>query len=387
MQRNGSLINRTAQEGRMTIGVDMGGTLWATAIHDWDSGKDSYFALKDKGNVPKERMLFGKVGEAVKAGRRVDVYYEAGRYGYWVAREVMKLGATPHILPVNKLKVLMCGKVVKTDKLDAKFLGGLHPADETPEVHIPTLDEEGCRDAERELARITKSIHRLNAQLISLVERTPLKTPDGHRTSTLWRRQVVLWNKCGALSRMSKMMALRMGNMIDELELAERHAAKWQETIDAKIAEDAKAKDEARALRTMTLRKLESFKGIGPKISRLFAWETGDFSRFKNGKHFSSYIGLAPCPWASGTMNRDQGISKSGRKCLRTMAIELAWLWAKHQPDSWLTRKWKARLDQKGRSRRTAIVALARQLMVALWRFIVKGEAIEGAVINKPFDK
>ena len=122
MQRNGNRVSARSQEGRMTIGVDMGGGLWATAVHDWDSGKESYFALKDKGSVAKEKLLFEKVRESVKAGWAVDVYYEAGRYGYWVAREVQRLGATPHILPINKLKVLMCGKVVKTDKLDAKFL-------------------------------------------------------------------------------------------------------------------------------------------------------------------------------------------------------------------------------------------------------------------------
>jgi len=370
----------------MTIGVDMGGALWATAVHDWDSGKESYFALKDKDSTPKERLMLGKIRESVKSGRAVDVYYEAGRYGYWAAREIRRLGATPHILPINKLKVLMCGKVVKTDKLDAKFLAGLHPSDNLPEVHIPTLDEEGCRDAERELARLNKSIQRLNAQIIALVERTPLQTPGGHRRSTLWRQQFVLWSEGGGLSKMSKMMALRMGNLIDELELAEKHAAEWQKVINIKLEEDAKSKNADKALRTKTIRKLESFKGIGSKASRFLAWELGDFSRFKNGKHLASYLGLTPCPWASGTMNKDQGISKTGRRSLRTMAVEVAWLWAKWQPDSLLTRKWRARLDQKGRSRRTAIVAMARQLMVLLWRFIVKGEPIEGAIINKPLE-
>lgn len=384
MQRNGNCIGKGSQGGRVTIGVDMGGALWATAVHDWDSGRESYFALKDKDTVPKEKQLFGKIRESLKSGQTVDVYYEAGRYGYWVAREVARLGATPHILPINKLKVLMCGKVVKTDKLDAKFLGGLHPSDALPEVHIPSLEEEGCRDAERELERLSKSIHRLNTQLLALVERTPLKTAAGHRTSSLWRRQLVLWSEDRSLSKMSRMMTLRMGNLIEELELAERHTEKWQETIDAKVESDAKSKDASRTLRTETLRKLESFKGIGPKISRFIAWEPGDLSRFKNGKHFASYLGLTPCHWASGTMNKDQGISKTGRSSLRRMAVELAWLWARWQPDSALTRKWKARLDQKGRSRRTAIVALARQLMVALWRFIIKGETIAGALINKP---
>lgn len=99
-----------------------------------------------------------------------------------------------------------------------------------------------------------------------------------------------------------------------------------------------------------------------------------------------AFHGLTPCPFSSGTMNREQGISKAGRKSLRKMAVECAWLWYRWQPDSWLVKKWKDRLEQKGRIRRTAIVAMARQLLVALWRYVVKDEAIEGAIINKPIE-
>lgn len=119
-------------------------------------------------------------------------------------------------------------------------------------------------------------------------------------------------------------------------------------------------------------------------MSRHLPWEIGDFHRFATGKQFAAFFGLTPCPYASGTMKRDQGISKAGRKSLRKMAVECAWLWYRWQKESWLVKKWADRLAQKGRSRRTAIVALARQLMVALWRYVVKGEAIEGAIINKP---
>lgn len=83
-------------------------------------------------------------------------------------------------------------------------------------------------------------------------------------------------------------------------------------------------------------------------------------------------------------MRSDQEISKAGRKSLRKLAVECAWLWFLWQKNNWPVKKWEERLEQKGRIRRTAIAALARQLMVALWRYVVKGEAIEGAIINKP---
>ena len=88
--------------------------------------------------------------------------------------------------------------------------------------------------------------------------------------------------------------------------------------------------------------------------------------------------------FSSGTINREQGISKAGRKSLRKKAIELGWLWVRWQKESHLVKKWQARLDQKGRIRRMAIVALTRQLLVALWRYVIKGEPIEGAIMNNP---
>ncbi len=117
-------------------------------------------------------------------------------------------------------------------------------------------------------------------------------------------------------------------------------------------------------------------------IGRSFAWEVGNFKRFRNGKCFSSYIGLTPTPNSSGKQQREQGISKKGNTELRRLAIQLAWLWKRWQPNSRLSLKWKEQLQKKGRQRRTAIVAMGRQLMIALYRDVVHAEKIEGAIIN-----
>ena len=175
MQRKGNAIHRESQvKNQISVGIDMGGSLWATAVHDWEAGKMSYYGLKDKVDRSKEDRVFDLVSNLHKSGKRIDVFYEAGRYGYWPARKLMALGAHVHILPINKLQVIMSGKTIKTDKLDAKFLAGLHPSDHVPTVYIPTLEEEGRRDAEREWNRIKESIGRVNAQMIALIERTPL---------------------------------------------------------------------------------------------------------------------------------------------------------------------------------------------------------------------
>ena len=280
----------------------------------------------------------------------------------------------------------MCGKVIKTDKLDAKFLSGLDPAAGLPEVYVPTVEQESRRDAERELVRLSTAINRANAQILALIARTPLPDPSIHRTSDNWKKQIVEWSKDPRWNEQPRFLLLRLSNLIAELELFEKEAEAWDQLIleqEKKDEQDSKApgnKDKTHE----TVRKLEQFKAVGPAIARCLAWEVPNWERFSNAKKFSAYFGLTPCPFSSGTINREQGISKAGRESLRRKAVELGWLWVRWQPESRLVKKWKDRLDQKGRVRRMAIVAMTRQLLVALWRYVVKGETVEGAIMNNP---
>ena len=107
------------------------------------------------------------------------------------------------------------------------------------------------------------------------------------------------------------------------------------------------------------------------------------FRSFGNRREVAAYAGLAPMPWKSGRLDREQGISKAGNPRLRTTMVELAWLWLRHQPGSALSSWFRERVGQtKGRVRRIAIVALARRLLVALWRYVEAGIMPEGAEIK-----
>ena len=120
--------------------------------------------------------------------------------------------------------------------------------------------------------------------------------------------------------------------------------------------------------RTNPAAQLLKLKGLGPEFASLL-WLESLFRSFGNRREVAAYAGLAPSPWQSGSVERDQGISKSGNRRLRKTMIELAWFWLRHQPDSALSRWFQARVGAgKGRIRRIAIVALARKLLVALWR-------------------
>ena len=234
MQRKGNGIRRESQvKDQISVGIDMGGSLWATAVQDWETGKMSYYGLKNQDNQSKEVRAFELVSDLLQSGKRVDVFYEAGRYGYWPARKLIALGANVHILPINKLKVVMSGKTIKTDKLDAKFLGGLHPSDHIPTVYIPTLKEEGRRDAEREWDRIKTSIGRVNSQMIALIERTALPGFESHQTSIEWRKAISRWSKLPEWKECPELLLLRLPNLIAELELFEKELTDWKQIIHA----------------------------------------------------------------------------------------------------------------------------------------------------------
>ena len=153
-----------------------------------------------------------------------------------------------------------------------------------------------------------------------------------------------------------------------------RQIAAIEAERDALVKSDST--DEAPAALLMKL------KGIGPEFAAVL-WLEGLFRRFANRRQLAAYAGLVPSPWQSGSVNRDQGISKSGNPRLRTIMVELAWLWLRYQPASALSCWFRERVgSERGRIRRITIVALARKLLVALWRYTTHGELPNGAELK-----
>ncbi len=127
---------------------------------------------------------------------------------------------------------------------------------------------------------------------------------------------------------------------------------------------------------------LMQLKGIGPETAAVL-WSEGLFRQFDNRRQLAAYAGLAPTPWQSGSIDHEQGVSKTGNPRLRTTMVELAWLWLQNQPASALSLWFHERVRRLGgRMRKTTIVALARKLLIALWRYTIAGVVIEGAVMK-----
>jgi transposase len=123
---------------------------------------------------------------------------------------------------------------------------------------------------------------------------------------------------------------------------------------------------------------LLALKAMGPNFAAVL-WSEAFYRQFTNRRQLAAYAGLAPTPWRSGSIEREQGVSKAGNPRLRTTMIQLAWLWLRHQGQSALARWFKA---HSHRGRKTAIVALARKLLVALWKYVTQGVVIEGVVMK-----
>jgi transposase len=167
----------------------------------------------------------------------------------------------------------------------------------------------------------------------------------------------------------------QIGRELDRLELLLEQIKAVEAERDAILAPQQFAAPEPAAM-------LLAIKGVGPEFAAVL-WSEGLFRHFDNRRQVAAYAGLAPTPWQSGSVDREQGVSKAGNPRLRTTLIQLAWLWLRHQPQSALALWFEERVRHNGgRFKKTTIVALARKLLVALWKYVTAGVVIEGATMK-----
>jgi transposase len=129
-------------------------------------------------------------------------------------------------------------------------------------------------------------------------------------------------------------------------------------------------------------RQLTQVRGIGPLGALMLSTELLAWRAFQNGRQVGAIVGLTPTPYRSDQSGREQGISRSGNRRVRALLIEAAWTWIRWQPASALTQWYLARFAQHGRARKIGVVALARKLLIALWRWVDQGVLPEGATLR-----
>jgi transposase len=239
-------------------------------------------------------------------------------------------------------------------------------------VRVPAPEQEDARRASRERGRLVKEQTAHTTRIKALLRLLGMAVGNPRRRDWLsWLTTQRDWQGQPVPPRM-------------QAEIKYEHARLLLVCEQLKALTQAAAVDPTPAEAEMTRRSelLRQLKCLGPAFATTLTSEVF-YKNFRNRREVGSYFGLTPSPWRSGGIDRDQGISKAGNPRARCAAIELSWLWLRHQPDSKLTLEYRKRtLDAGKRVKRVAIVALARKLVVALWRYLTTGLVPEGAVLK-----
>jgi transposase len=315
-----------------------------------------------------------------KLGAPVDVAccFEAGRDGFWLHRLLTGHGILAFVLEPTSILVNRRARWAKTDRLDAEgmlrvlaaWLGGDHQV--CSMVRVPTPQEEDAKRPHREREHLVQEKLRIESRILALLFTQGIR---GRPSLRSWERDVaelrtadgrtLLPSLLAELDRLRRRLVLVM-DLIREME-AERGAA-----LAAAAADDAAAQKIA---------SLQRIRGIGPNFAAVLVREVL-YRSFANRRQLASYVGIAPMPYQSGGMDRDRRIGRAGNPRARTTLIQLAWLWLRYQPGSALAEWFRQRVGTlQGRTRRIAIVAMARKLLIALWRYVDSGVAPDGVEI------
>lgn len=322
-----------------------------------------------------------------KASDRLDeravirLCFEIGYDGFWLARLLRANDVDTYVLDPASFLVSQRGKRVKTDRIDAEAMIGILKAYLAGDksvcrvVDVPTPEEEDARRVMRERNDLVHERTRIISRIRGLLslhgiqsvraisggdwskQLDDMRTGDGRMLPPNLRRQV---ERCFG----------RLELLNEQIKAIERDRAEVVQNEASTFPCREKAV------------RLEQLKGIGANSAAMLVAEV--FCRkFESRRHVASFLGLAPAPYASGDVSRDQGISKAGNHGTRVLMVELAWCWLRYQPGSELACWYRERFKGNGgRAAKVGIIALARKLLIALWRFVETGLVPQGAELR-----
>jgi len=352
---------------------------------DWKLGFTVGFGQK-----PRERTIIARDLAAVRAeiDRAKERFglaaescvmscYEAGRDGFWLHRYLEELGVMNLVVDSSSIEVNRRARRAKTDRMDVrKLLTMLIRYDNGDRrvwsvVRVPTVEQEDSRQLHRELKALKKErnrqVNRIKGLLASQGIGMSVRGDFLFRLDRLrvWDGSPLPWRLKSRLVREYE----RLGGVKEQIKEVERERA---EIVKSSTEPDVQK-----------VRQLMQLKGIGidsawPYVMELFGWR-----QFRNRRELGSLSGLTPTPHQSGEEARERGISKAGNCYIKSIAIELGWDWLRYQPQSKLSQWYKERFGHGSkRLRKIGIVALARKLIIELWRYLETGVIPEGAVLK-----
>jgi len=370
----------TSSEQSIYAALELSKNSWLLAIQFPGRDKPSLYPIgggNAEGLMTKLDAARDRVAKVTGQVPKVTLCYEAGYDGFWLSRLLEQRGIECLVMEPASLQVNRRARRVKTDRIDVEKLlhtliawcrGERHVCSM---VVIPSVEEEDLRRSHRERGRLvrerTAHINRIKGLLFG----------QGIRGINVMKNYKTL-APAELVTGDGRPLPKRLGREITRE--IERLAQ-----VQAQLVEVERERDLAPTPCEATERKrheLLRLKGIGPTFSAVLSREVY-YRRFANRRQVASYIGLAPSPYDSGDGRRSQGISKAGNSLVRYTMIQAAWLWIRHQPNSALTQWFRRRTEgESKRMRCIMIVALARKLAIALWRYVETGLIPEGAVVK-----
>jgi transposase len=331
-------------------------------------------------------QLLAEIAEAKRklglpAGALVVSCYEAGRDGFWLHRALLAGGVESLVVDSSSIEVPQRARRKKTDRLDLiklmalllRYMGGERSVWSV--VRVPEVEVEDVRQLSRGIERLKSERGRHMARLKSLLVKEGIK--ELRVGGSDWAERVDrvrLWDGSPLRPRLRRELILEG----ERLALIERQLVELKAEREALVASSpCRIAGTARALRQLG--------GIAEESSFVFSTEVLGWRTFANRRELAGALGVTGTPFNSGNSAHEQGISKAGNRRMRAMLIEIAWCWLRYQSNSALSR-WFERRFAKGnaRMRRIGIVALARKLLVALWRYLEEGLVPEGATLKAP---
>ena len=368
--------------GTIFVSIELSQKSWLITVFSPDQDRMSRYRL-DGGDHTGLLALIAKIRARVvqKLGSepRVVSCYEAGYDGFWLHRLLVAAGIKNFVFDPASIAVEQRSRRTKTDRIDGELLLRTLMAHLRGEprvvriVRVPTVEQEDARRVSSERERLVKEQTAHSNRIKALLRLSGQAVGSPRRRNWLnWLEEQRDWQ----------------GQPLPPYVLAEvkrEHArlmlVREQLAVLEKNQTDARASTVPAAM-SKQREDLQRLKSLGPALTTSLTGELF-YKDFRNRRQIGSYCGLAPSPWQSGGTDREQGISKAGNARVRQKVIELAWLWTRHQPDSALTRWFRSRtLNASKRIKRIAIVAMARKLVVALWRYLETGLVPEGAMMK-----
>ncbi|MCO5062111.1 MAG: IS110 family transposase [Kiritimatiellae bacterium] len=306
--------------------------------------------------------------------------YEAGRDGFWIHRFLETNGVNNLVVDASSIEVNRKMRRVKTDRLDADHLVRMLMRYWRGEktvwgvARVPTVDQEDERRLQREMIRLKRERARHYHRIKALLCLHGLRFGRGWKHFEKFIEKVRQWDgSClperllAELSREYRRIQL-LDEQIEGLEKSQAERLKCPVTTAQKKAA-----------------KLNRLRGVGPVSSTLLSGELFAWRHFNNRRELGALSGLTASPYASGQYNHNQGISKAGNRWIRALMIEAAWNWLQYQPQSALSEWYRTRFGfGNKRQRKIGIVALARKLLVALWKYVERDELPAGAILAVP---